>query len=146
MCAFNISYCVEVVFLVLRMNACNMCDCLNDELLNMVQFGDQYLVSPQTCTLDIQMNDVYHTCLFEWCIIGLGKMSKIKCWSDNEFATLIFEWMMYTIFDWSNDTIVKAMLSLVPCLLRNSGSEVALSSCIIIFAALVLDKQNANWV
>ena len=44
MCAFNISYCVGVVPMVLKMNACIMCDCLNDELLSMVQFGDQYLV------------------------------------------------------------------------------------------------------
>ena len=44
MCAFNFLFCVEVVILVLKMNACIMCNCLNDELLNMVQFGDQYLV------------------------------------------------------------------------------------------------------
>ena len=44
MCAFKILYCVEVVPLVLKMNACIMCDCLNDELLSMIQFGDQYLV------------------------------------------------------------------------------------------------------
>ena len=44
MFAFNILYCVEVVTLVLKMNACIMCDCLNDELLSMAQFGDQYLV------------------------------------------------------------------------------------------------------
>ena len=43
------------------MNACTMYDCLNDELLGMEQFGDQYLVLPQTCALDTQMNDVYYT-------------------------------------------------------------------------------------
>ena len=43
------------------MNACIMCDCLNDELLSMVQFGDQYLVLLQTCALDTQVNDVYYT-------------------------------------------------------------------------------------
>lgn len=44
MCAFNISYCGGVVPMVLKMNARIMCDCLNDELLSMAQFGDQYLV------------------------------------------------------------------------------------------------------
>ena len=44
MCAFNILYCIGVVPMVLKMNACIMCECLNDELLSMVQIGDQYLV------------------------------------------------------------------------------------------------------
>ena len=44
MCAFNILYCGGVVPMVLKMNARIMCDCLNDELLSMAQFGDQYLV------------------------------------------------------------------------------------------------------
>ena len=123
MCAFNISYCVEVVPLVLKINACIMCDCLNDELLGMVQFGDQYLVLPQICTHDTQMNDVYYTWLLWWCIIGHNKMSKIKYWFYNEYATLILRQMLCTVLDCFNGAICEGNSELGSMLLMQSMAQ-----------------------
>ena len=91
------------------------------------------------------MYDVYYNWLFEWWNIGLGKMSKIKYWPNNELATLILEWMLYTILDCFDDVICEGNSnSGYTCVTQSMPWSGSGQLCYYICCSCTW-QTNANW-